>query len=749
MARADVRLLSSAALLLGSVQIGLPWTVGGRSPAGQAALVLLLALAGVIGLVLEGPGPRLRPAPLLLLAGILVGVSALHTIYPDRSVQSLLLLLSYLLAGSLAAHAAREIPWVPRTLLLAIAASGVLVSLAGVLRLSFGSQGGLYARVLTGPLGYPNAAGGFLILTAGAALAAARTGRGPVSRRSAQAAAVVSLFGLVLTRSHGAMLAAGLGLLMWALMDRAAWWHERRLWAGAGAVGLGLAVALAPKWALGLPLRVWSLFGTGAPDYSFVWRLHILGWTWDMVRAHPWWGVGPGAFPVALTNYQRIPYVSGENPHNLYLELAAEFGLPVALLAMLALGRLFFRMGAVIRRTPIDHPTRGRLAALLATLVAFAFHSAMDLDWSFPAIALTAAILLGMASAQLPRAPAIPPRSQPLWRGILLSLLVVSAILGLTRYYTAMLVDGAQLAQTTGDAAGARADLAWALRLNPLSFPARQRMAWARQQSGDPDGAIAIAEGAIHLAPLDPNGSYLAGEIAAAQERWETAVAFFQTAAEVAPFSQLRFHASLVEASARAGRGPDARLWYEKAIGVFTPERVLEGEARCLVPGDRYLLARMSRVASRLYGEAGDHAREQSAAQTARLLAQPDPRGFCVTRGRVDQASPEAAIVGFWRALSDGGWHQAERFLVPELRGLARSIGNGGRGGEGQPKGGRVAWIASLSGGESRASLRFEMELLNDSSRRTNRCAQTTLRVVRDDWLVERFPVLEPNSCQP
>jgi hypothetical protein len=34
-------------------------------------------------------------------------------------------------------------------------------------------------------------------------------------------------------------------------------------------------------------------------------------------------GRGTRAFPVALMQYQRIPYVSGENPHNLYLELAS------------------------------------------------------------------------------------------------------------------------------------------------------------------------------------------------------------------------------------------------------------------------------------------------------------------------------------------------------------------------------------------------------------------------------------------
>ncbi|HYL80660.1 MAG TPA: hypothetical protein VEU07_07605, partial [Candidatus Acidoferrum sp.] len=274
MAAPDLRSLSLSTLILAGLQIGLPWTVGGRSPAGQASLVLLAALAGAIGLALGGPGPRRRPSVLPCLAGILIGVSALHTIYPDRTVQSLLLLLSYLVAAALAAEAAREIPWAAPSLLASISAAGALVSLVGIVRISSGEVGGLYARLFTGPFGYPNAAGGYLLLTAGAAIAMARTGRCLIIRASAIAAACLSLLGLALTRSQGAMLAAAIGLGVWAAIDRAAWWPRRRLWLGAAALGLVLALTLAPRELMGLPLRLWSLVGTGAADTSFTWRLH-------------------------------------------------------------------------------------------------------------------------------------------------------------------------------------------------------------------------------------------------------------------------------------------------------------------------------------------------------------------------------------------------------------------------------------------------------------------------------------------
>ncbi|MBI4841971.1 MAG: hypothetical protein HY803_13025, partial [candidate division NC10 bacterium] len=208
----DTRFLPLSILLLCGLLIGLPWASGGRSPVGLVSLVLLLVLAAAAGLFPRGSGPLLQPSPLLLFAGLLGAGSALQTIYPDRTVQSLLLLSAYLLAGTLAARGARELPWGEAALLTAILASGLLVAGAGMLRLHQGSEVGLYARVLTGPFGYPNAMAGFLLLTGGAALAAAHMHHGPALRGAAMLAGAVSLLGVLLTRSRGAGLAAVVGL---------------------------------------------------------------------------------------------------------------------------------------------------------------------------------------------------------------------------------------------------------------------------------------------------------------------------------------------------------------------------------------------------------------------------------------------------------------------------------------------------------------------------------------------------------
>lgn len=744
----DRRSLSLPTLLLAGVLIGLPWAAGGRSSIGQVSLVLVLGLAGVAGIFARSLGTLAKPSPLLLAGGILAAGSAFHSIYPDRTIQYLLLLLAYLLAGVLAAEAAREGPRLERALLVAILASGVLVTVVGLLRLFQGSDEGLYARLLTGPFGYPNAMAGFLLLTGGTALAMAREGRSPAIRAGTMAAGGLALVGLLLTRSRGAFLAAGAGLVVWVVVEWRKGWPRRRLWIWLGGISL-LAVLVWLPWKLGGSLpSAWRL--ADRPEVSsLVWRWQILQWTWAMARDHPWWGVGPGAFPVALTHYQRIPYISSENPHNLYVELAAEYGLPAAILALVTLGVFLGRVGAAIRRAPDSDPTRRGQAALLATLVAFVVHSLVDLDWSFPAIAATVATMLGLASAHLGRMFPREVHARPLWRGVLILLFLIAAFMSVTRYYASALVTWARLALASRETAVAQQDLTWALRLNPVSFPAHHWMAWARLLSSDPRGAAEVAEQAARIAPSDPNSHYLAGEIAMASGRWSVAEDRFRAAVDLAPSAQLRFHAALVEAAANAGRGAEARFRYDRAIAIFTEERVLNVEARCLMPGDRYLMARMSRIAAWAFGEVGDSSRQQRVLERARLLAQPDPRGICVTRGRPGQTSPEAAMDSFWRALADGGWPQAEQFLSPGLRASRpRDDLNPWQGGD-RPRRAHVAWIAALQGGEPQASLRFEVEFEIVPDSRVGRCAQADLRLIRDNWFIDKLPVLESTSCKP
>jgi tetratricopeptide (TPR) repeat protein len=274
-------------------------------------------------------------------------------------------------------------------------------------------------------------------------------------------------------------------------------------------------------------------------------------------------------------------------------------------------------------------------------------------------------------------------------------------------------------------------------------------MAWARLQLGDPRGAIEVAERAARLAPLDPNSQFLAGEIAASIGRWESAEDHFRAAVIRSSSAQLRFHAALIESTARAGRADEARFRYEEAVRTFTSARVLDPEARCQAPGDRYLLARMSRIAARLYGDTGDSVRRQAATEQALPLAQPDRRGICATLGRSGQESPEAVTESFWRVYAEGGWPRAEQFLVPELRGAGRHVLGEMWEGENRPRRVSVTWIAALQGDERQARLRYQIEGESPAKGHLAACATGHGRLVGKNWYLSAVPVMEREPCQP
>jgi len=748
MAPPDRRPLWIAICILAATLIWLPWAAGGRSPAGQAGVVLLLALAGVAGFLARGTNSI--PAALLWLApvAILTGASALQTIYSDRTVQALLLLVAYGLAAALAARGGRAAPQMERILLDAGTLSGLVVVLLGLVWLSRGNDGGFYANALIGPFGYPNALAGFLLLTGGSAAASVQADRSRVERGMALVAFAACLFGLYFTRSRGVWVAVVVGVVAWALIERRRWRPSHWLWMALAVLGLSAGLTLAGnRWGT-LLQAVWSSGGAGPADTSVQWRLSVLQWTWEMIRDHPWLGVGPGAFPVALLHYQRIPYLGGENPHNLYVEVAAEYGLPIAVLGILGLLICLGRAARSVRQLPLAHPGRGRRAAILAAVVAFAVHSATDLDWSYPAAALPAAVLLGLLAAGTPARPPLETRHISLWRATMLVALTIVAGLALTRYYSGTLVSWGRDAMAAGSALTAERYLDRARLLNPLNSPALYWLAWAKRQVGDLAGATETADRAVRIAPEDPNTSALAGEIALTAGRWETAIAHFQRAVDRAPAAHLRFHAGLLDAAAAGGKAADAAHAYARAASLFTDERVMGSEARCLAPADRYLLARMSRLVARLSpADAASFDRDATLARAERL-AQPDPRGICATGGRAGQTSPEAAVASFWRAWGEGGRAAAERYLLSGGRETAPDQVPGAFTESSQAGQIRVAWIFSLSGGPSQATVVYQVER-KDGDGPGPRCARTDTRFTPDGWFLADLPVLDKGPCRP
>jgi len=723
------RCLSVAVVILTLLVLALPWMTGGRSATAEAALILLVSLAGGVGLWSER---RVHVRPLGILAVVLAGTSALLSIYPDRAIQALLLLGSYIMACALARRSSAVGSWARRVLLAAIGLTGIGLMAIALLHRWRGNDGGLYANVLIGPFGYPNAMAAFLLLAAGAAFTYARLVQRAIGRWSSWCVGIAFLAGIALTRSRGALLGGCVGVLVWVLFGAGRSFRSARTRAAIGAGVLLAGVAGSIFWP-----HLLAVIPGGGADTSLIWRARILEWTLDMIRGHPWLGVGPGGFPVALNHYQRVAYTTGENPHNLLLQIGAEYGLPLLVMVLFWLARLLWRAWDL--QWLSDRMDSG-FPVLLSTLVAFAVHSLVDMTSAFPALLFTAAVLFGIASADVP-SPLSRNRTLPSWAWNipLVCIVCATATFGITRYYAQSFLDTAEVASAFGDEQTARRDYEWALRLNPLSFRARERLAHSLARVQYPAEPLRLAEEAVAIAPEDANTHFLAGEMAAAAGQWVRAEDSFRVAAAQAPFAQLRFHAGLVESAAKAEHPLAVQRAYEAAIASFPIERVVSDYGRCISPGDRYRLAQISRTAALAYDD--NDPRRVTANDQAAQLSQPDPRGICTNHGVPGHTSPETVILSFWKEIENGNLAGAAQYLVPEARDDLKRMGRE------LPLIAKVLWVYSLVGNEDNVTINYEVEIFRPRSSGEHRCAVSRLAFSPSGWFLQSLPRLFTSPC--
>ncbi len=149
---------------------------------------------------------------------------------------------------------------------------------------------------------------------------------------------------------------------------------------------------------------LWALGGSGAAnrgvslDASYEQRAELFQDTRRMIAEAPLAGVGLGAFPEAIHRHKTTELTNDwRRAHNVYLEAAAELGLPAAALMLLAVGLVGFAAARAVF-------TRRRLAPMAAAsvggLLAAAAHSLVDFPLQEPAVVLVLALTLGAAASQ-------------------------------------------------------------------------------------------------------------------------------------------------------------------------------------------------------------------------------------------------------------------------------------------------------------------------------------------------------------
>lgn len=229
--------------------------------------------------------------------------------------------------------------------------------------------GGVTARH-SGPVEDPNYWARTLALCAPLALGLSARRGVPLRRAGWLAAGATLCAGVAVTQSRGGLLAVGLACLAWFAL--ACGGYRRALLVGP----LVVALALLSVPNLGARLADLADFAAGDPggDVSLADRLTVQRLGADMFLANPVLGVGPGNFLLALPESERrlgVTPTERIGPHNLYLEMAAEGGLP-GLTAWLLFygGALFLALRALLLLRPPEGISASGPARLAAGVVA-------------------------------------------------------------------------------------------------------------------------------------------------------------------------------------------------------------------------------------------------------------------------------------------------------------------------------------------------------------------------------------------
>ncbi|MDR7551183.1 MAG: O-antigen ligase family protein [Armatimonadota bacterium] len=593
---------------------------GGREPFGLAVAQITVLLLLVL---LVGTGrARLSLAAwsgLLMLA--VMAVTSPTSVRPEASVRQILLWTTYVgiavIMGSTLStpHAARR----AADALVAIAGALVLYSLfifwgAGDPRMRW------YATFY-----WPNPFAGFLLLVAPVELLRfLRAGAAREALAHGTMAALLTV-ALLFTYSRGAWLSLAAVLPAAVIVLRpASWWRAARRLAALGAVVVAVTVGLAG--AAGARATIGGLAGRASStadvgDYSIQGRLHFWRAALAIFRDHPVLGTGPGTFGAVHAAYQSDARYYSKDAHNLYLQSAAEMGV-VGFLAVLAVvaGVLLTWLGSLAATRGTEFHTLA--AGLGVGLTAFLAHSALDMDWMFPAAPAVAWASVGVLSALAARGP-VPSSQRAGYRvpgmrvvaviGLLLAALVAQSLYVAHRKFT----HGQAFARRHQWDRATQAYLA-ATRWNPLSAGYHAAAAVALIQN-DP-AHLAPAEAHLQRAmTLDPKNASHPLDLARlilqspkAEDRYGEIEGLLQRSLALDPMNRPDAYRLLASVYLAQGRSEEAERIYRRAGEQFS--------GKGLSRGSLYMLL-WPQVASLLV-EAAEHYRTKGdRAEAERLLA--------------------------------------------------------------------------------------------------------------------------------
>lgn len=424
---------------------------------------------------------------------------------------------------------------------------------------------------------WPNPFAAFLLLFLPLSVARA-VGAGSLRGAGGHLAMSVLLaVSLIFTYSRGAWVIGAITVPLAVALCRPRSWRAVTVRAGVFAAGVTIGVVLlthavptgTTRTVVG---RAASIADLG--DGSIQGRLHFWRSALKAFADHPLTGTGPGTFEAVHAAYQRDARFYSRDPHNLYVQIAAEMGLAglaaggIVLAGLLALWREAYRRAG--------GETAASMAGIGAGLVAFLLHSGVDMDWSFPANPAMAFALAGVVAAMArPKEGAEISWRQPphRWlRGAAVVLLVLASagsylILAAHHEFAA----GREHARA-GRWTQAAQEYGRAIRLNPLKATYRGARAAAFVWFTPPDvaGAEADLQRAIDLDRMNATFPLQMGRLILERQAEPSAAVqaepWLHGAIALDPLNRPEAYRLLGQALQRQSRLDEAEQLYRRAL---------------------------------------------------------------------------------------------------------------------------------------------------------------------------------------
>lgn len=342
--------------------------------------------------------------PLIALL-ILCLLSFAFSMHRPASLSALILLLNYIIIYYLVIHTVSSRSQLRRMIWLIIWV-GVFLSLFGLFKKYVGNPLPWWnyhnipenAGHLISTFGNRNHLAGYMEMAIPLALGLFLTGLKNAKRFLLICLTILLLTTILLALSRGGWAGASFGLLFMAFaLLTSRHFDKKRL--AIALVGGFFALLIVVLSSTTLVERILSVEHAGETG-SISGRVKVWGGVVEMIKVHPFLGIGPGNFATVVTQY--LPAAENRHffAHNDYLQSVAEIGL-AAIVIIIWLIAVTYRRGFKKLNNP-SRLVRGITVGALSGMTAILVHSIIDFNLHIPANALLFTVLVALAISPLP-----------------------------------------------------------------------------------------------------------------------------------------------------------------------------------------------------------------------------------------------------------------------------------------------------------------------------------------------------------